>query len=121
LSEVVVSPSPKTQVHDNSAEQATILLLDAENMDLPEEAEGWLNDHCRYPITLRFAFANWKKLGDLDKWLHQRGYHLFHVPDGKNNADSKMIVVGASIRRVSARKTPGNCAVAMVPDLRQGQ
>lgn len=74
-----------------------ILLLDAENIDLSQDAENWLAKFCEHPLTLKFAFGNWKQLGDRDKQLHQRGYHLIHVSAGKNHADSKMTIVGSSI------------------------
>lgn len=78
-------------------ESISILLLDVENLDLSNDAELWLAQFCQYPISLKFAFGDWKKLGKRDEVLHRRGYHLIHVPQGKNHADSKMTVVGSSI------------------------
>jgi len=81
-----------------SSENAiAILLLDAENIDLNQEAEAWLETHCNYPLSLKFAFGNWKRLGKRDEELHQRGYQLLHVPKGKNHADNKMTIIGSSV------------------------
>jgi len=74
-----------------------ILLLDAENILLNRDAEAWIEQHCEYPLSLKFAFGNWKSLGNRDKELHQRGYQLLHVPQGKNHADDKMTIIGSSI------------------------
>ncbi|MGD1862650.1 MAG: NYN domain-containing protein [Leptolyngbyaceae cyanobacterium] len=82
---------------DPSLQAISILLVDAENIDLDQTAEAWLNKQCQYPLSLKFAFGNWKKLGNRDQVLHQRGYHLIHVPSGKNLADIKMTVLGASM------------------------
>ena len=80
-----------------SAKKIAILLLDAENIDLNEEAETWLDTCCDLPLSLKFAFGNWKKLGTRDENLHRRGYHLIHVSAGKNHADSKMTIIGSSL------------------------
>jgi hypothetical protein len=85
------SPPPLTLAN------VAILLLDAENLDLPATAEQWLAETCHHPIRLKFAFGDWKRLGSRDQDLHGRGYHLIHVPSGKNHADSKMTVIGSSI------------------------
>jgi hypothetical protein len=101
------SPSSTASVPENignasvkesfRSKSIAVLLLDAENIDLVKAAESWLASFCKHPISLKFAFGNWKKLGDRDKDLHQRGYHLIHVPEGKNHADSKMMIIGSSI------------------------
>ncbi|MEM6518110.1 MAG: NYN domain-containing protein [Cyanobacteria bacterium P01_D01_bin.71] len=90
--------SDRTPKKVSSGLQAiSILLLDAENIDLDQAAEAWLAKQCQYPLSLKFAFGNWKKLGNRDLILHQQGYHLIHVPSGKNLADIKMTVLGASL------------------------
>ncbi|RZM77258.1 NYN domain-containing protein [Leptolyngbya iicbica] len=86
-----------TQSAAKNENAIAILLLDAENIDLNQEAEAWLETHCNYPMTLKFAFGNWKTLGDRDAQLHRRGYQLLHVPKGKNHADDKMTIIGSSI------------------------
>ncbi|BAZ38632.1 hypothetical protein NIES4101_45720 [Calothrix sp. NIES-4101] len=75
----------------------TVLLLDAENLQLNPETEKFLTTICHSPIQVKVAFANWARKGKLDAELHQRGYDLIHVPSGKDNADGKMIAYGSSI------------------------
>ncbi|WP_211293182.1 NYN domain-containing protein [Brunnivagina elsteri] len=75
----------------------TVLLLDAENLQLNPETEKFLTTICNSPIQIKVAFANWCRKGKLDAELHQRGYDLIHVPSGKDNADGKMIAFGSSI------------------------
>ncbi|MGB3311616.1 MAG: NYN domain-containing protein [Nodosilinea sp.] len=73
----------------NFAESA-LLLVDAENMSLPEALEDALQAIGQYPIRYRLAFGNWRKLGNRDQALYRRGYQMVHVPSGKNSADIKM-------------------------------
>nr|WP_275265881.1 NYN domain-containing protein [Gloeothece citriformis] len=77
----------------------SILLLDVENMRLDSKIEQFLAKNCQYPLQIRLAFANWKtpNLSKCDSELHERGYQLIHVPEGKDSADGKMIAVGSSI------------------------
>ncbi|BAZ86902.1 NYN domain-containing protein [Dolichospermum compactum] len=75
----------------------TILLLDAENLQLNTNTEKFLTTICDSPIQVKIAFANWSNRGKLDLELHERGYDLIHVPAGRDNADGKMIAVGSSI------------------------
>lgn len=75
----------------------SILLLDAENIQLDVEVEKFLEKICHYPLQVRVAFANWRSLGKKDTEFHQRGYQLIHVPAGKDSADLKMATVGSSI------------------------
>ena len=76
-----------------------ILLLDAENLKLDIKIEKFLASLCASPLQVKIAFANWRNpiLGKLDAELHERGYQLVHVPEGKNSADAKMIAVGSSL------------------------
>ena len=69
---------------------AGLLLVDAENMTPPKALEAFLQDLGQYPIRHRLAFGNWRNLGGRDREFHQRGYHMVHVPAGKNSADIKM-------------------------------
>lgn len=75
------------------------LLLDAENIKLNQKIENFLSNLSSHPLQVKIAFGNWRILGlsrrDLE--LHERGYQLIHVPEGKDSADGKMIAVGASI------------------------
>jgi NYN domain len=75
----------------------SMILLDAENLSLEQKLEKILEETAQYPIQLKYAFANWRGLGKQDLDLHQRGYHLIHVPPDKNNADFKMTSLGLSI------------------------
>ncbi len=75
----------------------SILLLDAENIQLEQKAEEFLEKICIYPIQIRVAFANWRSMGKKDIEFHTRGYQLIHVPAGKDSADLKMATVGSSI------------------------
>jgi hypothetical protein len=70
--------------------ESGLLLVDAENMSLPETLEDALQTIGQYPIRYRLAFGNWRKLGDRDQALYRRGYQMVHVPSGKNSADIKM-------------------------------
>ncbi len=74
-----------------------ILLLDAENLQINATMEKFLATVSSYPLQVKIAFANWSKMGKQDVELHQRGYELIHVPVGKDNADGKMIALGASV------------------------
>lgn len=69
---------------------AGLLLVDAENMTPPKVLEAFLQDLGQYPIRHRLAFGNWRNLGGRDREFYQRGYHMVHVPAGKNSADIKM-------------------------------
>ncbi|MEI6442334.1 MAG: NYN domain-containing protein [Nostocales cyanobacterium ELA583] len=75
----------------------TILLLDAENLQLNANTEKFLSTTCHCPLQVKIAFANWSNRGKLDIELHERGYDLIHVPAGRDNADGKMIALGSSI------------------------
>lgn len=77
----------------------SVLLLDAENLKLDQNAENFLSNLAQSPQLIKFAFANWRNasLGKQDVDLYDRGYQLIHVPNGKNSADAKMIAFGASI------------------------
>ncbi len=74
-----------------------ILLLDAENLSLDQEAENFLKQICQYELQIKIAFANWQRMGKKDVQLHKRHYELIHVPPGKDSADVKMATVGSSI------------------------
>lgn len=74
-----------------------LLLIDAENMPLPLELEVHLETIGDYPIQHRVAVGNWKGLGDRDQDLYNRGYHMVHVPPGKNGADIKMALEAEAI------------------------
>lgn len=101
LEHLLLPPPPPTPAPEtlDSAPSVGIaaLLLDAENLQLKAEEEAFLQKNCPYPIQVKLAFADWRKLGKLDQSLHSRSYDLIHVPAGKDHADGKMIAVGSSI------------------------
>jgi hypothetical protein len=84
-------------VNHSAQTKITVLLLDAENLQINSEAEKILTTICNSPIQVKVAFANWCRKGKLDIELHERGYELIHVPAGKDNADGKMITFGSAI------------------------
>lgn len=77
----------------------SVLLLDAENLKIDQNAEKFLVSLAQSPQLIKIAFANWRNssLAKQDAELYDRGYQLIHVPNGKNSADAKMIAFGASI------------------------
>ncbi len=93
-----VGNSENIELTQKSAQsRITVLLLDAENLQINSEAEKILTTICNSPIQVKIAFANWCRKGKLDIELHERGYDLIHVPAGKDNADGKMIAFGSAI------------------------
>jgi hypothetical protein len=91
----------KTNTSNKNSIQSTlefsILLVDIENISLDVVAEDYIKKSCSYPLKHCLAFGNWKKLGQKDEELHERCYELFHVPQGKNNADHRMTNIGSFI------------------------
>ncbi|XWK91447.1 MAG: NYN domain-containing protein [Phormidium sp.] len=77
----------------------SVLLLDAENLKIDQNAEKFLLSLAQSPQLIKIAFANWRNasMAKQDVDLYDRGYQLIHVPNGKNSADAKMIAFGASI------------------------
>jgi NYN domain len=92
---------PSIEIQTTSSTEISLLLLDAENLKIDISAENFLASICDYPLQVKIAFANWKtpSNGKQDTELYERGYQLFHVPEGKDGADAKMIAFGASILR----------------------
>lgn len=86
-----------THLIQRQSPSITILLLDAENLQLNTNTEKFLTTICHCPLQVKIAFANWSNRGKLDIELHERGYDLIHVPAGRDNADGKMIALGSSI------------------------
>lgn len=77
-----------------------VLLLDAENLQLSPEMEGFLQQQSSFQITCKIAFANWRTLGNVDQSLYERGYDLIQVPGAKDAADGKMITFGCQLREL---------------------
>lgn len=95
------SEAPPLQGAEESA--IALLLLDAENLNLPESAEAWIAECCQSSFQIKIAFGNWRKLGKRDQELHARGYQMIHVPPGKNEADLKMTALGAAMPGLAPR------------------
>ena len=76
------------------------ILLDVENFPLKLDLAKQLKPYCKYDITIKFAVANWQNssISKLDKYLHQQGYQLIHVPKDKNAADGQILTLGASLQ-----------------------
>ena len=76
------------------------VLLDVENFPLKLNLAQCLKPYCKYNITLKFAVANWQNssISKLDKYLHQQGCQLIHVPKDKNAADAQILTLGASLQ-----------------------
>ncbi|NJL47343.1 MAG: NYN domain-containing protein [Leptolyngbyaceae cyanobacterium SM2_5_2] len=83
-----------------------LLLVDAENINMPVALEDFLQTAGQYPIRYRLAFGNWRKLGNRDRAFYRRGYQMIHVPSGKNSADIKMSLEASliSLRDPSIRE-----------------
>ena len=77
-----------------------VILLDVENFPFKLDLGQVLKSHCEYPITIKFAVANWlnSSVAKLDKYLHSTGYQLIHVPKEKNAADAQILTLGASLK-----------------------
>ena len=77
-----------------------VVLLDVENFPLRLDLAQHLKPYCKYNITIKFAVANWQNssISQLDKYLHQQGYQLIHVPKEKNSADAQILTLGVSLQ-----------------------
>lgn len=76
------------------------ILLDVENFPLKLDLAHYLKPYCLYPTTVKFAVANWQNscVAKLDRYLHQQGYQLIHVPKDKNAADAQILTLGAALQ-----------------------
>jgi len=76
------------------------ILLDVENFPLKLDLAKYLKAYCKYDLTIKFAVANWQNnsISKLDKYLHQQGYQLIHVPKDKNAADAQILTLGAALQ-----------------------
>ncbi|WP_442944745.1 IS1/IS1595 family N-terminal zinc-binding domain-containing protein [Nostoc sp.] len=101
FSQLLLRIQQKNEIKHQLETGISLLLLDAENLKLDVNSELFLGSVCEYPLQLKMAFANWRNpsIGKQDIELYNRGYQLVHVPEGKNNADAKMIAFGACILR----------------------
>jgi hypothetical protein len=70
------------------------LLVDIENIKISAELETAIFNLFPPAPIIKIAVGNWQLLKGVDQELVDRGYHLFHVPTGKNNADHELINLG---------------------------
>ena len=78
---------------------AGAILLDVENFPLKLDLSQYLPGFCQYPMMVKFAVANWQNssISKLDRYLHQQGYQLIHVPKCKNAADAQIMTIGTAL------------------------
>jgi hypothetical protein len=69
---------------------AVALFVDIENIRISTELETAIVKMFPSAEILKIAVANFRLLS-LDRELQQRGYHLFHVPSGSDNADREIL------------------------------
>ncbi len=91
--------SPQYLLPQNISSTGAIL-LDVENFPLKLDLAKCLKPYCKYDITIKFAVANWQNssISKLDKYLHQQGYQLIHVPKEQNAADAQILTLGAALQ-----------------------
>ncbi len=70
------------------------LLVDIENIKISATLESAIVNLFPAATIIKIAVGNWQLLKGIDQELVDRGYHLFHVPTGKNNADHELINIG---------------------------
>jgi hypothetical protein len=66
------------------------VLVDIENIRISIELETAIVKMFPSVDIVKIAVGNWKLL-NLDRELQSRGYHLFHVPTGRDNADREIL------------------------------
>lgn len=86
-------------LHPRCVSPTAALLLDVENFSSKLDLEKYIKAYCAYPITIKFAVANWQNnsIANLDLFLHKQRYQLIHVPKGKNAADAQILTLGTSL------------------------
>ncbi len=77
------------------------LLVDIENIKISVALESAIIKIFPSVEMIKIAVANWQLLKGIDLELLDRGYHLFHVPTGVNNADYELINLGWMLNDVS--------------------
>jgi hypothetical protein len=76
------------------------LLVDIENIKISVALEAAIFSLFPPATMTKIAVGNWQLLKGIDQELVDRGYHLFHVPTGKNNADHELINLGWMLKDV---------------------
>jgi hypothetical protein len=77
------------------------LLVDIENIKISAALETAIIKLFPPAEMIKIAVGNWQLLKGVDQELVDRGYHLFHVPTGKNNADHELINLGWMLKDAS--------------------
>jgi hypothetical protein len=95
----MTSFDPQCYSYSRTLPLTAAVLLDVENFCLKLDLEEYLKCYCTYPITIKFAVANWqnKAISNLDLYLHQQRYQLIHVPKAKDGADAQILTLGTSL------------------------
>lgn len=78
----------------NQSSPGIALLVDIENIKISTALETAIINMFLPTTVIKIAVGNWQLLKGIDQELVDRGYHLFHVPTGKNNADHELINLG---------------------------
>jgi hypothetical protein len=76
------------------SKNSVALLVDIENIQPSVALETAITQMFTTTEIIKIAVANWQLLKGIDKELLDRGYHLFHVPTGSNNADRELVNLG---------------------------
>ncbi len=76
------------------------LLVDIENIKISAVLEAAIIKLFSPATMIKVAVGNWQLLKGIDQELVDRGYHLFHVPTGKDNADNELINLGWMLKDV---------------------
>lgn len=74
----------------NQSPSGIALIVDIENIKISIALETAIVNLFPLSKIIKIAVGNWKLL-KLDRELQDRGYHLFHVPTGNNNADREIL------------------------------
>ncbi|MGL5076401.1 MAG: NYN domain-containing protein [Waterburya sp.] len=95
----MTSFEPQCYSYSRTLQLTAAILLDVENFCLKLDLEEYLKCYCTYPITIKFAVANWQNnaISNLDLYLHQQRYQLIHVPKAKDGADAQILTLGTSL------------------------
>jgi hypothetical protein len=85
----------------NQSSPGIALLVDIENIKISLSLESAIIKMFPPVKIIKIAVGNWQLLKGIDRQLLDRGYHLFHVPTGVDNADRELINLGWMLKDVS--------------------
>jgi NYN domain len=77
----------------NKSSSGIALIVDIENIKISTAMETAIVNLFPEQEIIKIAVGNWRLL-NLDSEMRSRGYHLFHVPTGHDNADLEIINLG---------------------------